>query len=334
MEYRTHTKTDAVVSLLGLGCMRLPLLAGSETAIDVAAAEAEIDAAYKGGITYFDTAWPYHAGQSETVIGAALKKYPRESFYLADKMPAWALETGADCEKIFSAQLEKCQVDYFDFYLLHAVQDANWDKYESLRVYDFLRQKKAEGKLRRLGFSFHGSVENLKKVLAAHEWDFVQIQLNYLDWELQNAAEQYRLITEAGLQCVIMEPVRGGALADLCPEANSLLQAAAPGRSVASWAIRYAASLPGVLCVLSGMSDQRQLEDNLSTMSPFAPVRNRAGRSRKGPGRIPQGQHHSLHRLPLLHALPHGGGYPRYVQAVQQPLRLQPQRPEPEKRHG
>lgn len=269
MEYRVHQKTGEKVSLLGLGCMRLPKVDPTKDAIDIAAANAEIDAAYQNGITYFDTAWPYHGGQSETVIGAALKKYPRESFFLADKMPAWALETLEDREKVFSKQLEKCQVDYFDFYLMHAVQPSNWDKYEEFKVYEFLNQKKQEGKIKRLGFSFHGDIPLLKKVLAAHEWDFVQIQLNYLDWTMQDAKTQYELISQAGLQCIIMEPVRGGALADLCPSANEMLKSAAPERSIASWAIRYAASLPNVLCVLSGMSNMEQLQDNISTMSPF-----------------------------------------------------------------
>ena len=272
MEYRVHQKTGKAVSLLGLGCMRLPKIDPAKDAIDIDAAYAEIDAAYQGGITYFDTAWPYHGGQSENVIGAALKKYPRESFFLADKMPGWALETPEDCEKIFSKQLDKGQVAYFVFYLLHSVQTTNWEKFEQLNVYEFLHKKKQEGKIKRLGFSFHGDIPLLKTVLAAHEWDFVQIQLNYLDWTMQDAKTQYELITQAGLQCIIMEPVRGGALADLCPSANEMLKSAAPERSIASWAIRYAASLPDVLCVLSGMSNLEQLNDNLSTMKPFSPL--------------------------------------------------------------
>ena len=269
MEKRICKHTGAAVSLLGYGCMRFP---GDGESVDYAKAEPLIDAAYAAGVNYFDTAYRYHGGASELFVGHALAKYPRESFHLATKLPPWMVDSLEDAERIFADQLERLRVEYFDFYLVHALNRTTWEKMERLGVYELLARYKREGKIRRLGFSFHDTPAVLEEICAAHPWDFVQIQHNYLDWALQDAKGQYDVIERHGCDCIVMEPVRGGALATLCDESAAVFKAAAPNRSVASWAVRFAATLPNVLTVLSGMSTMEQVEDNLATLSPFAPL--------------------------------------------------------------
>ncbi len=265
MNYREFNQDKASVSLLGYGLMRMPTDASGE--IDYERAKALVDAAYKSGVTYFDTAYGYHGGKSELFAAKALADYPRESYLLADKMPLWSAETPEDVDKIFENQLNKCNTEYFDFYLVHAMNKDIFEKVKRLGVYEKLAARKAAGQIKRLGFSFHDSTAVLCEVLDAYKWDFVQLQLNYFDWSYQDAKGQYEAVTSRGLQVIVMEPVRGGSLVSLTPETDGMLRAARPDRSVASWAMRFAAHLDGVLCVLSGMSDEAALADNIASLS-------------------------------------------------------------------
>ena len=275
MEMRQYRDTDVKVSLLGMGCMRLPKVDPEKEDIDYEKAQEIIDYAYANGVNYFDTAYGYHGGQSELFVGQALKKYPRESFFLASKMPIWCVKEKGDVERIFNEQLQRCQTDYFDFYLFHSQNAANFQKCQEFGVYEFLSQMKAEGKIRRLGFSFHDTPEVLRHICDTYPWDFAQIQLNYLDWEMQDAKTQYQILNDWEIPVIVMEPVRGGVLASPCEAADILFREERPDKSVASWAIRFAASLPGVLTVLSGMSNMEQVRDNVDTMTRFEPLTDR-----------------------------------------------------------
>lgn len=274
---KPYKNTGLTLPMLGYGMMRLPVLKSARK-IDYAAAEKLFDRAMKAGVNYFDTAYFYHSGASETCAGDLLSKYPRDSYMLASKMPVGFLKNAADLERIFNEQLKKCKTAYFDFYMLHALNASSWKKSQRLKVYDFLAQKKREGKIRKLGFSFHDTPEVLETIASAHPWDFAQIQLNYLDWELYRSKEQYEILTRKNIPVIVMEPLRGGALANLNKAANTILHNAAPGYSSASWAFRYAGSLPNVLITLSGMTKMEHLEDNIRTFSDFKPLN---GKERK-----------------------------------------------------
>ena len=269
---RQYKNTAQTVPLLGFGCMRLPRINPESPKIDYATVRKMVKRAMQAGCNYFDTAYMYHAGESESCMGSVLKDYPRDSFYLTSKMPVWYTKTANDVERIFKEQLKRCQVDYFDFYLIHSLNAGNWKKAKDFKVYEFLTKMKQEGKIRRLGFSFHDTPEVFKEIIQSRQWDFAQIQLNYLDWDLYRSKDQYEIATEAGVPLVIMEPLRGGALASLSPEATDILKQAAPDASVASWAFRYVGSLPNVLCILSGMSLPEHLEENIRTFSPLKPL--------------------------------------------------------------
>ena len=259
---------------LGFGLMRLPQKDG---AIDIDEVCRMADLYMQAGMNYFDTAYVYHGGHSEEAVKEALaKRYPRESFMVATKLPAWCLQTEADRDRIFNEQLARCGLDYFDFYLLHSVEDGgNGDTYERLDCYRWGLQKKAEGKIRHFGFSFHGSPAYLEKIMDAHpEVEFVQIQLNYADWEnpVVRSGKLYEILHARNIPMIIMEPVKGGTLAKLTPALEAKYKAARPDSSVASWALRFVGSLPGVMTILSGMSAEEQMRDNINTFAHFEPL--------------------------------------------------------------
>lgn len=264
------------ISRLGLGNMRLPcktpIKREANPLIDYNKAQELVDMAYENGVNYFDTAYMYHAGKSEKFIGQALKKYPRESYYLADKLPIWMCKKPADMQKIFDKQLQRTGIDCFDFYLLHSLDKGNFEKCEKYGAYDFLLEKQKQGLIKNIGFSFHGTIDDLKAIVAAHHWDFAQIQMNYLDWKNQDAKTQYEILTEAGIPVIVMEPVRGGKLADVPKRVEELFVNNAPDKSIASWAIRFCATHDNVLTILSGMNAKEQMLDNLQSLTDFVPM--------------------------------------------------------------
>ena len=282
------------VSALGMGNMRLPTVDGQESRIDTEKAQEIIDYAMAHSINYYDTAYRYHGGASERFVGEALSKYPRDSYLLASKFPGhmmvkkeggvvgftsglagWPDSTVAG---VFAEQLEKCRTDYFDFYLLHNVNEKSLAIYDDadLQVVDFVKQQKALGRIRHLGFSSHAvSAATIDDFLTRHEgvFDFVQLQLNYLDWTLQDAKSKYAAAEKHGVKVVVMEGVRGGRLAQLPEEQMARLRALRPEDSAARWALRWVQSLPAVAVVLSGMSTLEQIRENVETFSAPAPLR-------------------------------------------------------------
>ena len=263
-----------IMPKLGFGLMRLPEKDG---VIDISHVNRMVDAYMQAGMNYFDTAYVYHGGNSEKAVKEALvKRYPRDQFMLATKLPAWCLKGPVDRDRVFNEQLERCGVDYFDFYLLHSIEDgSNGDTYERLDCFNWGLQKKAEGKIRHFGFSFHGSPIYLIQVLDAHpEIEFVQIQLNYADWKnpVVRSGELYEILHNRNIPMIIMEPVKGGTLASLTPELEAMYRAARPNASIASWALRFVGSLPGVMTILSGMSTEEQMKDNIGTFANFEPL--------------------------------------------------------------
>ena len=271
-----HELQGLELSALGMGAMRLPVIDGDDARVDENAVKEMVAYAIEHGVNYFDTAWGYHNGQSELALGRALAAYPRDSFYLADKFPGYDLSNMDKVEEIFEAQLEKCGVDYFDFYLFHNVCELNIDAYldRSHRIYAYLTEQKKNGRIRHLGFSAHGSCEVIRRFLDAYgdAMEFAQIQLNYLDWDFQGAKDKVELLTAHGLPVWVMEPLRGGSLAKLAPEEEEKLRALRPDESMASWAFRFLQSVPEVTVILSGMSDLEQLKQNVETFSQDRPL--------------------------------------------------------------
>ena len=259
---------------IGFGLMRLPEKDG---AIDIEQVSQMADAYMEAGFNYFDTAYVYHGGNSEKVVKEAIvKRFPRESFTIATKLPAWFLHSPEDRDKVFQEQLDRCGVDYFDYYLLHSLEDGNnYDTYEKYDCFDWGIKKRDEGKIRHFGFSFHGTPELLVQVLDKHpEIEFVQIQLNYADWDnkIVHSGELYEILRDRNIPMIIMEPAKGGKLANLDDECAEILKAIRPDKSIASWAFRYVGSLPGIATILSGMSTPEHMEDNINTFKDFEPL--------------------------------------------------------------
>lgn len=270
MEHRKLEKLGVAPSLLGFGCMRFPLT--EEGNINEAEAEKMLDTAIAAGVNYIDTAYPYHNGDSEPFVGRVLKKYARSSFYLATKLPVWQIKTLDDAKRIFQEQLNRLDVDYVDFYLLHCLDKEKWQTVLDLGIIPYIEGLQKEGKIHYFGFSFHDDFETFKTIAEYRSWDFCQIQYNYVDTDIQAGDKGYELTEELGIPLVIMEPIKGGSLATLPEDVTLPFREFHPNASISSWALRWVASKPNVKVVLSGMSTQEQVEDNLKTFSNFQPL--------------------------------------------------------------
>ena len=269
MIYRDFKKVNVKPSLLSFGCMRFPCLENGK--VDIDKAREMIHYAHSQGVNYFDTAPIYHNLESESTLKIVLGELPRDSFYFATKMPGWKVKTLDDAKRIFDGQLERCGVDFFDFYLCHALSRSNVKIYQEFLL-DFLVKKQQEGLIHRIGFSFHDDNAELKPIIDLHNWEFCLLQLNYYDWYKNNAFEIYDMAKEKDLPIFVMEPVRGGSLATLNKKARDILETANTENSVASWALRFVYDLPQVFSVISGMSTLEQVKDNLKHVKNYKPL--------------------------------------------------------------
>ncbi len=274
MVYKNYQ--DLELSALGMGTMRLPVIDGDDAKIDEKAAAEMVAYAMEKGINYYDTAWGYHNGNSEIVMGKILSQYPREQYYLATKFPGYDLSNMDKVEEIFEKQLEKCQVTYFDFYLFHNVCEMNIDAYldKKYGIFEYLMKQKENGRIRHLGFSAHGNYEVMKRFLEAYgeHMEFCQIQLNYLDWSFQDAKAKVELLKEYHIPVWVMEPLRGGKLAKLSEEDTNKLKTLRPDEDIPAWAFRFLQAIPEVTMILSGMSNFEQLKDNIATFEEDKPL--------------------------------------------------------------
>ena len=274
MVYKNYQ--DLKLSALGMGAMRLPVIDGDDAKIDEKAAAEMVAYAMEKGINYYDTAWGYHNGNSEIVMGKILSQYPREQYYLATKFPGYDLSNMDKVEEIFEKQLEKCQVTYFDFYLFHNVCEMNIDAYldKKYGIFEYLMKQKENGRIRHLGFSAHGNYEVMKRFLEAYvvHMEFCQIQLNYWDWSFQDAKAKVELLKEYHIPVWVMEPLRGGKLAKLSEEDTNKLKTLRPDEDIPAWAFRFLQAIPEVTMILSGMSNFEQLKDNIATFEEDKPL--------------------------------------------------------------
>lgn len=276
MEYREMKNIGVSPSMLGFGCMRFPQ--NSDGTIDEVEAERMMDKAIAEGVTYIDTAYPYHNGESEPFVGRVLKKYPRSSFFLATKMPVWKVNSKEDAKRVFEEQLARLQVEYVDFYLLHALDKDRWNKIVEIGLISLCEEWKAQGKIKYLGFSFHDEYAVFEEILSSRKWDFCQIQYNYMDRDIQAGDKGYALAEKLGIPMVVMEPIKGGSLAALPEELTDVLRKADPTASTASWALRWVGTHSNVKVILSGMSTYQQVLDNLETFSKFQPLSEEEGK--------------------------------------------------------
>ena len=266
------------LSALGMGNMRLPVIDGNDSKIDVDKAREMIAYCMEHGINYYDTAYGYHGGNSELVVGELLHSYPRESFYLASKFPGYDLSNMPKVKEIFEEQLKKCRVEYFDFYLFHNVCEMNINQYLDPKygIYEYLIEQKKNGRIKHLGFSVHGDIDCMTRFLDAYgkDMEFCQIELNYFDYQFQNAKEKVELLDKWNIPVWVMEPVRGGQLATLSDEYSKKLAALRPDEKIPAWAFRFLQTIPGVTVTLSGMSDLEQVKDNIRTYEESRPLNN------------------------------------------------------------
>ncbi len=262
LKTREFKKLGIETKLLGFGCMRFPTLNGE---IDEVKAEEMLDLAYKAGVNYFDTAYVYHDGKSESFVGKVLAKYPRDSYYIATKLPVWNLQTKEDVTRVIDEQFARLNKEVIDFYLLHSMSKKSWEKAKELEALKIIEEYRALGKIKYVGFSFHDSYEVFEEMINSYDWDFCQIQYNYVDTEVQAGTKGYQLAKEKEIPMVIMEPIKGGSLASLPKEVSEPFRKLHPDWSDASWALRFVASHENVKVILSGMSTLEQVQDNLKT---------------------------------------------------------------------
>lgn len=270
MEYRQIDKLGVAPSLLGFGCMRFPVHA--DGTINEPEAQKMLDHAFAQGVNYFDTAYPYHEGTSEPFVGRALKKMPRDQFFLASKLPMWEVKTLDDAKRLFELQLSRLDVTYLDFYMLHCMNQSYWDTTLNIGLLDYCEQLKAEGKIRFFGFSFHDDYQAFENIIKGYDWDFCQIQYNYMDTNVQAGDKGFALAEQLGVPIIVMEPIKGGNLSNLPPHLSEGFTTYNKDASISSWALRWVASKPSVKLILSGMSTMEQLQDNIDTLSPLVPL--------------------------------------------------------------
>jgi predicted aldo/keto reductase-like oxidoreductase len=265
-----RTLVNETVSLLGFGCMRLPLKGKK---IDMDETAKMFDLSVKSGVNYFDTAYPYHDGKSESVTGEILKNYSREQFYIADKFPPWMLNSPSDMDQIFNTQLKRLGIDYMkyiDFYLLHSLERGCMDKIINMKVYEHFLKKKEAGIIKYLGFSFHDTPDVLEEIVERYDFDFAQIQMNYLDWSYMNAEKSYNILASRNIPVIVMEPVRGGFLADPAPAVTGMIKE--KGITPAALALKWAAGFDAVKVVLSGMSSLEQVKENTALFTGYKKI--------------------------------------------------------------